>query len=85
MVPPGGFSKLMAELMSIGFQLRAPVNSACATPAAMNSEIPLPIPHFDTTSSIRNNTYDPNAICRMMSALAPPRPTAPWKDDEGTR
>ena len=43
---------LIAADVSIGFQFSAPVNSACATPAAMNSDIPLPIPHFDTTSSI---------------------------------
>ncbi len=36
-----------------GTQLSVPWTICCETPAAMNSEIPLPIPHFETTSSIR--------------------------------
>ena len=53
-VPLGGF---VCEIGSAGFwgtQLSVPCTICCETPAAMKSEIPLPIPHFETTSSIRN-------------------------------
>ena len=40
MVPAGGLLVLTGRLPSTGFQFTVPVNMACATPAAMNSEMP---------------------------------------------
>ena len=75
----------MSADMSIGFQFRAPVNSAWATPAAMNSEIPLPIPHLDTTSSIMKMMYEPANSWTISSSLAPPLPRRLSADADGTR
>ena len=54
MVPAGGLLSDVAALSSTAYQLSVPVNIACATPAAMNSDMPLPMPHLDITSSKRN-------------------------------
>ena len=47
MVPVGGASGPVAP--GAGSQLSVPVKSAWLTPAAMKSEIPLPIPHLLTS------------------------------------
>ena len=54
MVPTGGLVRLSGDPAVYGTQFTVPVNMASATPAAMKSDIPLPMPHFETTSSIRN-------------------------------
>ncbi len=49
--------------------MNVPVINCCDTPAAMNSEIPEPIPYFDTTSSIKNTRYEPKNSWMMIIAL----------------
>ena len=44
--------------------LSAPTKIACATPAAMNSDIPDPIPCFCTTSSKYSSSSDPATSCK---------------------
>ena len=43
------------ELPGAGSQFKVPVKIACDTPAAMNKEIPDPIPHLETLSSIKKD------------------------------
>src|SRR5580693_5307844 len=52
-VPDGGFVVLSGSTCDAGSQLNVPWTICWLTPAAMNSEIPEPIPHLETISSIR--------------------------------
>src|SRR5580658_2326752 len=52
-VPDGGFVWLRGSAEEAGNQLNVPWMICWLTPAAMNREIPEPIPHFETISSIR--------------------------------
>jgi len=49
-----GFDKLLG-----GGKVNNPVNIACDTPAAMNNDIPEPIPHFEISSSMKNTSNAP--------------------------
>ena len=53
-------------------QLNRPVMMDCAIPARMNSETPLPIPHFETTSSMYTIRTPPmNSWMKMRNAIKP--------------
>lgn len=66
-------------------QLKVPVKSACATPAAMKSEIPEPIPHLEMSSSMRNTMSAPRKSCEMTVHCARPRPISWMSRSSGSR
>ena len=76
---------LSGEPWTTGSGDSVPTNVDCATPAAMNSEIPLPIPHLLTNSSSRNTKYEPMNSCETMMTLAYPSPYCPMILSLGSR
>ena len=58
-VPEGGLSIDIGAPSTVGKGERVPTNVDCATPAAINREIPLPIPHLLTSSSRRKTSKEP--------------------------
>ena len=83
MVPVGG--EFGPVVPGAGSQFRVPVKSAWLTPAAMKSEIPLPMPHLETTSSIRNTRYEPIINWVIIAMRAHVRPSSPTTPTLGSR
>ena len=64
----------IAEPSTVGRGDKVPTNVDCATPAAINRDIPLPIPHLLTNSSRRNTSKEPMNNCDTINVFAQPTP-----------